>query len=677
MATWYVDPEGGNDSNGGTSFANRVKSFNAFTPAAGDSVRIIASPSPWSIGSATWTDNSGNITLAAAVNLTLDNMQATTGWVAGTNVTIAASASNRRYGSNQLLFTLSSSFVAGALIAYKAVSALDLSSFSCLSALFGWNTTPQSTTNISIALCSDSAGATPLVTLSGDQFIASAGVNNTSNQFENGGSALPSGINSIAIYASGSTKPFSSSGSFFMSNLIACKAMNAANHLSHISVIGKKTTGEPEWYPIQYIDGTTVNLGWTGDVNRSGGSKAYRGTTETVTTYAQVGLRTRMNSTTKAVKTSGTATSPITWTGGWDRTAMSSQTGQSWLNGQRMQADMWTSNVAWHIMPDSTIGMMYANSGSAILLTNVVGRIFHLAGIVDCTYLYSNNSTVSGTYGVTDIAADSVVFCDNGLYLRYDNNAQMKVRIRRITGCNTAGVSCLQNMDDRSTDIVVSQVDNCTLGVALTNSLSFGAWFRMRGTTFKNNTADVALNTYCGLDLDRPSFPSAPVITGAGSTSGNPYVRMTAVGGARWDNRMYRTDVTQVADQSTVHGAAAQSVKVTVVTNTMMTSVPYRTRLMRVAALSGKTITATAWVQRSDSTNLGAGLTTAQGAVAGVADASVAAAAASSTWEQLTITFTPTEDGVVDVYGYVTNPTNSSSANGQSVWFGDMGVSST
>lgn len=677
MAIWYVDPEGGNDANGGTSFANRVKSMNAFTPAAGDSVRIIASPPPWSIGSATWTNKNGNVTLASAVTQTLDNMQATTGWVAGANVTISTTSSYRRYGSAWMTFALSSSFVSGALIAYKPVSSLNLSAFSCLSCLFGWSTTPQSTTNISIALCSDSAGAVPIVTLPGDQFMAYTSVQSVANLFENGGSALPSGINSIAIYASGSVKPFSSSGTIYMGNLIACTAVHSANHLSHNSVIGKNTTGEPEWYSIQYIDGTTVNLGAVGDYSASAGSRVYYGTTETVTTYAMVGLRTRYTSTTYAIKSAnGTPTSPITWTGGWDRTSMSSQTGQSWLNGQRVGTYFWYNSPGgnWHTFPDSTIGGISLNSSYPVNFGLQAGRVLKWVGLVDCSTFWSSGSNAGSDVVSSDYALDFAAFCDKAITLASESRAFLKMRVRRITGSINYGVYCTQMLDERMSDIEIGQIDTCSYGVSLGSFSTYVANLRLRGTTFANNTYDLAPSSLGALMLDRPTFPATPSINGSSTMHG---VYMTAVGGNRWDNRVYRPAVTQTADQSTTHGSTSQSVKINVASYGELTGLPYRTRLMRVAALSGKTVTVTCWAQRSDSTNLSAGLSTLQGDVAGVVDASVAASAASNTWEQLSISFTPTEDGVVDVFGYVGVPTNSSSANNQNVWFGDMAVTST
>ena len=52
MATLYVDYENGNDSNDGTSFANRKKTLNSATTAssAGDTIRVMASPDPTLVG---------------------------------------------------------------------------------------------------------------------------------------------------------------------------------------------------------------------------------------------------------------------------------------------------------------------------------------------------------------------------------------------------------------------------------------------------------------------------------------------------------------------------------------------------------------------------------------------------------------------------------------------------
>ena len=52
MTVYYVDPENGNDSNNGQSFANRKKTITAV--GSGDEIRFIRSPAPTSLGNASW-----------------------------------------------------------------------------------------------------------------------------------------------------------------------------------------------------------------------------------------------------------------------------------------------------------------------------------------------------------------------------------------------------------------------------------------------------------------------------------------------------------------------------------------------------------------------------------------------------------------------------------------------
>src|SRR3954465_12971522 len=59
MTIFYLDGEGGNDANAGTSFALRWKTFSSGATAAriapGDVIRVMGSPAPTLLGNATWT----------------------------------------------------------------------------------------------------------------------------------------------------------------------------------------------------------------------------------------------------------------------------------------------------------------------------------------------------------------------------------------------------------------------------------------------------------------------------------------------------------------------------------------------------------------------------------------------------------------------------------------------
>lgn len=71
MATYYLDYEGGSDAGVGTSFATRWKTLTSGATAAriapGDTIRIMGSPAPQSLGiNGTWTSSS----LAATKSIT-------------------------------------------------------------------------------------------------------------------------------------------------------------------------------------------------------------------------------------------------------------------------------------------------------------------------------------------------------------------------------------------------------------------------------------------------------------------------------------------------------------------------------------------------------------------------------------------------------------------------------
>lgn len=666
MTTWYLDPEGGNDANAGTSFALRKQTIASMTLAAGDAVRMIADYGAQNLGNGTWTDNSGTVTLASAQTLTLDNGE--TAWTPATNVTSSTYAYNRKQGTNALQLSLASAFTTG-LVAYTAVSNLNLSAYSCVSL---WLDTTGYTMvqGLQLALCSDSAGAVPLVTLPFPAWlIANASFPSVPIPilFENGGAALPSGVNSIAIYAN-SGKPYT--GTFYIDNIIATTAYGAAGHVSHGCALGKNTAGEPEWYPIMSIDGTTVVLGDSQDYGTSTPGRKYRGTTETVSTYALSPLRTRMTANqSKITGANGTAASPITFTGGWDRTAMASQTGTSWLSGEFVQANGFNNanSYNWLQQTDSTIGYM-GYSTAALNIGSGSGHMSHVLGIVNSkTPVNQFSSTLTQDYDLGNL-----VHNQQPLTLTNMQAGKFKLRVRRITGVSGNGYAPADYGDDASSDIAIGQIDNCTYAF----SASGIARARIKGTVLKNNlTASVSLSGSTGglILLDRPTLGDAS-FANFSSTLGQT-IRCNNVAGNAWDNRVYVYGATQAATQGTVHGTTTQSLSLKLNDYQAFLLLPYMARIARIACFANKTITFKAWMQRSTQ-YVNAGIMVQAGSVAGIVDATAQGSAANATWEQVSLSFTPTENGVVDVFAYIAGQATAS-ANGTIALFGDTSVSST
>ena len=102
MTIRYLDLVNGNDANDGSTFALRKKTLNSATYNSGDTVRVMASPDPTSLGqSATFTNGSDTITLASAVTANIDTCE--NAWTASANVTSTVSSSNFREGTGGAL----------------------------------------------------------------------------------------------------------------------------------------------------------------------------------------------------------------------------------------------------------------------------------------------------------------------------------------------------------------------------------------------------------------------------------------------------------------------------------------------------------------------------------------------------------------------------------------------
>ena len=168
MATYYLDDVGGNDSNAGTTFATRWKTFNSGATsariAAGDTIRVMASPDPTLVDTATFTQSTyasptATVTLAEAVTATISNCDSV--WTPSTNVTATADTyvANIKQGSACASLVTAAGFTTGK-IAHFPTGTLDLSGYQQVSFWFMSNQNVANGSTLSLRLCSDAAGAT-------------------------------------------------------------------------------------------------------------------------------------------------------------------------------------------------------------------------------------------------------------------------------------------------------------------------------------------------------------------------------------------------------------------------------------------------------------------------------------------------------------------------------------
>lgn len=331
MAIWYWDPKNGNNANDGTSFANRKLTLQSLTSAtAGDTIRCIKSQDATALGQdATWTDNSNTVALTSAVTQLVASCD--TNWTASVSVTCSATAGARKDGTNCQQIAIAAGFTTGKA-AYFATGALDLSAYQQLTF---WIRQTAGTVAVegdyTLRLCSDTAGATvvnefpiPPIPVTNKWMPITVDLS----------TALGASIGSISF----GVLVDRAAVTFQLDNINACLPSTGA-YLSLNTLISKNTNSHP-WLGIQSINGTSVILdqGPNRTLDTSGTFPTYNGTTETVPLYFRLPISTggaplTSTAVNQYAGSTGADGNPVTISGGWNDTDMSTQTGDTYLDG--------------------------------------------------------------------------------------------------------------------------------------------------------------------------------------------------------------------------------------------------------------------------------------------------------------------------------------------------------
>lgn len=648
MATYYLDPAG-NDANDGTSFANRKRTLTAFSAAIlapGDTIRLIASPDPATPGNATWTDNSGTVTWAAAKNLVIDNCE--TNWTASANVTCALSTSTKKQGTNAQTITPATGFTTGKL-AYRTLPAtLDLSAFEQVS-LWIQQGFPATAGQLELKLCSDTTGDTPVNTLS----IPLGEFGQWTAAVINNAGALGASIASIALYCTADPGTFA----IRLDNIVACKAAASADCVTHQHVVGKNTGGEPDWYAIQSIDDSSVILGGARTIAGTTAPRPYRGTSETVATYTLLGLP-AWSTTEHSVTDSGTEAAPIVISGGWNRTDMSTQTGVSYFNGGHFHPCAINAGPRSFISISKVGGLLMAEA--SVKCTGASHLSLDLEQSVGCQYgAYYTSGAPAGSQR---IKFDAIQGMTNAAGAMHTEGSDIDAEFigRRIHG--SVGSSALTLMP--RCRYAVDKIDNNTgNGINLlyftTGSVKFP------GTTFANNGANIAWGGGpVTLVMDGATL-AAPTLSNDGER-----LKVSRFGGAANDHRVFAKNflVASATDQRHTASGISWKVSPTDATNCNSRN-PAEFCVGRIAVSAGALVTVKCWMRR-DSTGISAGLRIPASSFPGVGTSKVETlmTAAIDTWEEITLTFTPTVAGVVEVLGVAWGGTTFNA------WFDDLTV---
>jgi hypothetical protein len=190
----------------------------------------------------------------------------------------------------------------------------------------------------SIRLCTDTAGDTSVHTIPINMNYASTGY--WYPLVVDLGTNLNAAIKSIAIYVDTASQ----AKSYYIQNIVACKASSAADSLTHKSLLGLNTTADPVWYPVGWIqDNIVVLRTWNGNQGMYGyyhGSSAFwSASNNSATIYKReiidvVGTSNGSSWTFDSGPTgSGNSSNRYSFSGGWNSTDMSSQDGLTFLRG--------------------------------------------------------------------------------------------------------------------------------------------------------------------------------------------------------------------------------------------------------------------------------------------------------------------------------------------------------
>ncbi|MCC7356223.1 MAG: right-handed parallel beta-helix repeat-containing protein [Candidatus Doudnabacteria bacterium] len=586
----------------------------------------MASPPPTSLGvTGTWVNLSSTIILSSAVNQLIDDCE--TAWTAGSvDVTSTLNATNFKAGSNAVSLAIAAAFTTG-IVAYRTLPAtLDLSTYEQITFWIRANANIPGST-FQIHLCSDNFGAVPVNTFN---VPAITGANLYCALTLNNGAPLNATINSIALVAIADPGTIT----VLLDNFNAVKAKSSSDSLSLNSFIGKNT-GSEEFLPIQSINGTTIRLD-NGVNTTPAQARGYYGVSETVTAYKRECFpkATINTSTFEQIQDNGTEALPITFSGGWNRVDMSTQVDESWYVafngggvGLNFPGGRMFVNVEKLVFNRADTG--FTISGNNIIITDCrafanSNNGFNVAGgnnfLVNPHSHHNTTNGISMGFGQITI---SNVSCFSNRAAGVLNNNQNQYVFGTLNECRnngTFGIVC--NFGN-------IQVRNLITSNNVTGAVQTASVFNL----FKNCILNEAIEVQVQSNFQNWSINSHD----NDDVTGNHIY--TSDGG------VIRSDTG--ADRRIPQGFAW---KFSPTSTNRSSMYPLEMILARIACRANKLVTVQQYAKR-DNAGITARLILKGGQIDGVPNDVLASVTSVGSYDLLSFTFTPTEDGVVELTG--------------------------
>ena len=600
-----ADADGTVTPRGGSSWSDAWLTFTsgatAARLAAGDTLRIAKTADEVSLGqNATWTDGSQTVTLATAVTKKIED--AIVAWTPVANVT-SGTSNIRKLGATSTTITPSAAFTTGKL-AYRAIAGGGTQDFSGYQYINLWYQTTLVTASgtYKLCLCSDATGDTIV-----NEVLLPAQLANTSYTpvSINYSAALGSSIQSVAIYC----VIDAGADAIRINNIFASNG-----DISLKTLIGK--TGDVN-YNIQSIDGVTIKIDSN---NTTATGRGYSGTTATQTLYYQVPFEVTATGIANTLNRTGNKAAGLNiCTGGWN-------TSTNLRDGMTVFA---SSIVGIGSYFSSTAGWRFENFKFA--------RFLNIMSAANNTEY--NNIVFSG--GSVIIGANAVIDVKFLNCLIYNCSGSTSMTNAEIYYINT------NFYNNTTSPISISIGTYCTSCVFANNG---AASISINSTGLYGSSALLLRN--CTLsDASEFSFNVYSVVYSFDhdNTQGN--------------NWAFHNGATVNWQTTVLQGTDPGSWR-TVISSANRNSLnPVLIKIAEVACAASALVTVKVWAKKDHATNIGTSIYVEDALynIAGLT-ASETTKANDTSWEELTLTFTPTEAGVVPIFAktyYIAGNSNS------------------
>ena len=609
----------------------------------------------------TLTNGSLTGTLASARTRTLDNCEVA--WTGATNVTMVTN-STRKQGTVSNYATCGAAFTTGEVCYKDLGSTIDLSMYTgiCIS-LQRANAGTISAGQVQVRMYSD-VGRTTLV-----ETFNLTGIANYSRwmpMYVDKGSALSSTVRAISIYANTTMV----STNIMFDNVIAC---TSAFHLR--SLIG---INDGLWMSVDWIDGTTfgvsnnsqastptVGYGWPKDTITS---TAY---TRDTFVHTEGGLAATSTIALQANLGGGSQTARGKYSFGWN---LSNQTqdGETWIDG--LYGLGYLLNIATTLkyvtidrLCASRMGILLAlvSSNQDIIVSNCKS-IAH--GAVSYGMIVSNPTSCfnvefdhcisfGGVYGFSfSISAGlNIHDCESynqtscGWYITQCECVRLKNCVSR--GHSTGGATAITVSSSGEVSATSCTFKDCAnIGVRTDTSSKFV----LLSCTFSN-----VINKFKTANSGRIwavncTFDNLTTLWGAVTAGdvGSGKLLSNNTNNVAGDHRVYHTKGTVLTDNTVYHGSAIFSWKFMplVLFPTVEIDFPVEIELHKCVCVANVAQTVSVWSRR-DNVGLSVGMRIKELNLTGVVTTDALCTAAINTWQQISLTFTPTQNGVITIYG--------------------------